>query len=828
MKIKKLILSGYTRLSLNNIHYIEYTPESKIQLILGTNGSGKSSLMKELTPLPGLPIEFNKDGYKVIEIEHLNHHYLLKNLFSGTGNKFHFLKDGEELNPGHTVTVYKELVKKEFNITPDVHDLMVGITRFHSMSSFERRTWFTKISDADYTFAIKYYNRIKEQLRDIQGAVKLNQSRLVQESGKLLKDEEEALLRLDISKLNELLTELLEKKVPTAFTKFDLDQKLKDYDVELKTLIHSLIRYRSQFQNHERYESVYEIDNDIINHATSIKVYEEAIQSLYQKAETHNNTLEALAKANNESIQSIEQTFVELTENCSQLYRQLRHDIHFDDPRESYNSLLSVYENLLDISFNLEANPDNKLYNKEVYQFEVQQQLSLNQQILALKRDQSECQNRRKELEHFKQHNETQCPKCEYKWYQGYDERTYQQVLIKESEVEKCLITATELLQKTEEKIANIKNYFNYLKVYTNITSNWSSLLPIWSYINNSRLIFNEPSKLKRLIEDLKMDLTIQIKLSEVQKRIKETEELKILIEKNENIDKEKIEQELSSINETLLVTTRSIQAKRSLHQKLLDYRKILVRIEEITTQVERLQDNKEKLYEQYIHILRRDGLNEIIQLVQLDLSKKEQILSRIDIQKAVVNNLELEITKLQEEVEVLKYAVKELSPTEGLIAKGLTGFINQFVYQINSFIRKVWLYDLELVAIEPDEADLDYKFAVKVGGKPGASDIKLTSSGMREIIDLAFKIVSSKYLKLDHGPLFLDEFGATFDPAHRQSAFFVITNLFTSSNFSQIFMISHYENSYGSMRNTDITVLCGNNIQLGKDLVVNQVAIIK
>ena len=47
MKILKLILKNYNRLFLNNIKTLELAPSKKINLILGTNGSGKSSLIQE-------------------------------------------------------------------------------------------------------------------------------------------------------------------------------------------------------------------------------------------------------------------------------------------------------------------------------------------------------------------------------------------------------------------------------------------------------------------------------------------------------------------------------------------------------------------------------------------------------------------------------------------------------------------------------------------------------------------------------------------------------------------------------------------------------------
>ena len=62
--IHKIILNNYNRFFLNNITRIEYTPKMKLQLILGSNGSGKSSLISELNPLPINKNDFQEDGYK--------------------------------------------------------------------------------------------------------------------------------------------------------------------------------------------------------------------------------------------------------------------------------------------------------------------------------------------------------------------------------------------------------------------------------------------------------------------------------------------------------------------------------------------------------------------------------------------------------------------------------------------------------------------------------------------------------------------------------------------------------------------------------------------
>jgi hypothetical protein len=194
-------------------------------------------------------------------------------------------------------------------------------------------------------------------------------------------------------------------------------------------------------------------------------------------------------------------------------------------------------------------------------------------------------------------------------------------------------------------------------------------------------------------------------------------------------------------------------------------------------------------------------------------------MVSRIDIQAALLTSIEKQIAEYQEQAEVYKIMLKELSPTEGLIAKGLINFINHFVIQMNAIIKKVWLYPLEIQPVFQldDELELDYKFQVKVNDKNDISDVSLGSSAMKEVIDMAFMRVSMKYLKLDKAPLFLDEFSVNMDSAHRKSAFNTVTDLMTNSNHSQVFLISHYEDSYGSIANADVVVLCPNNVVIPK-----------
>ena len=156
-----------------------------------------------------------------------------------------------------------------------------------------------------------------------------------------------------------------------------------------------------------------------------------------------------------------------------------------------------------------------------------------------------------------------------------------------------------------------------------------------------------------------------------------------------------------------------------------------------------------------------------------------------------------------------------------------MTSFINHFVSQLNNFIANIWLYPLKLLPIkieDDDSLDLDYKFSVVVNDDPRPSpDVAQTSTGMREVINLAFAAVSMKYLGLTNAPVFLDEFAASLDPAHRQSAYQAIDHLIESTDYSQVFLVSHYQDGYSSLSAADVLVLCDSNVQLPKHLTYNK-----
>lgn len=829
MKIESLELVGYKFLALSNIDYIKLTPENKLQLILGTNGSGKSSLMAELSPLPAVPAHYAKEGRKVIEIKHLNDHYELKSLFSSTGNKFHFIRNGEELNLGHTVTVYRELVKKHFGITQDVHDIMLGVNGFHSMSTMERRNWFTKISDADYTFAIQYYQKLKEQLRDVQGASKLVQSRLVSESEKLLDRESEAKLREEITELNKVVNLLLDLKAPVSSTSENPHSKIQHYEENLTKLSKQVKSYRAQFLNVENYRSVNDIDNDMIDVQSNINAYRLKMEELYKTIDEKQKTIDVIKKANVDSNKDIDNVIDSLEAEIASLSGNLTTGIQFDDNRQAMQALSSIQEHLISIFISVPEN-GNWTINRDAYIEMIQKQSFLTTKKADIDARIFKLINKRKELEHFKEHNQIECPKCSHVWHKGYDEAIYQQVIRDiESSAREVETVQTEI-DKLNVEIEKAKEYLEYQRAFVEVAKAWTMLNPLWKHIQETELFFKAPRQIITLMEHLRRDFLIHSDIERLVAQLQDNFKVKEVIATTETTNLQTLE---DNIEEHTRLLHRINQDVLKLSQKLSRlklYKDISLRLKSLEEQIQQNLTLRESTLNQLIDSYKRNALNDTINVVKLEISTKEQILSKIDIQKALVSDLQSQLKDYNEKVEVLKIAVKELSPSEGLIAKGLTGFINHFLNQVNKFIKKIWAYPLELLPVvaEDDGVDLDYKFPVRVNDGYGPPDVSKGSSAMKEIIDLAFKVVSVQYLGLTEAPLYLDEPSKAFDSSHRTAMFRMIDNFLLTSNFSQIFMISHFEHCYGCIKNTDITVLCSNNIVLPKDTVFNKVAVIR
>ena len=98
MKFKRLYLKGFKYLMfVGNVKELDVTDMTQIVMLSGDNGKGKSSVMRELSPYPATRTDYEKNGMKIIEIQHGKDYFVLTSDFSKTG-AHSFIRNNEELN----------------------------------------------------------------------------------------------------------------------------------------------------------------------------------------------------------------------------------------------------------------------------------------------------------------------------------------------------------------------------------------------------------------------------------------------------------------------------------------------------------------------------------------------------------------------------------------------------------------------------------------------------------------------------------------------------------------------------------------------------------
>lgn len=827
MKLASITLQGYRGFRLTQTTHFKYEPRNKTQVILGTNGSGKSSLIQQLSPLPADPNDFKSGGFKeVVYPNHRGKNYRLINEFSSSGNRYHFIEDGVELNPGFTLTVYRDLVRKKFGITPETKDVLTGVRKFTDMSINERRNWFTLINPTDYSYAIAYHKRLKDQIKTVSGALDRTKDHLVQESAKTLSEDDERVLSEQTAKTRRILEELLQHKTKPADGQQGgvFEARLGEVDYQLQGVT---------FQTREAID--YLARNNIGLDDIDTQASERQIRSLESKIASLQGTMtqqsrvldklrrqhEALSAKDGVDLEALTQTLQDLSEAIDDLHPRLRHPVAFESPQEALRAYKSILEDMTRCVSRLK---EVKHLNKED-RASLAERISLATERLKQHRDQLYTLNTEKvHLEKHRDADLVECPKCTHSWHPGYDERLYNKVLSQIQATEEAERKANTYLQTLLEDQQAASEFTSLYGTIVGLRNATPSLQSFWSAYEIS------PEHYDRFLAafgTLASDLQIHIRLQEHEARIKELNAMKAAKESTAAVDMERLTKELDEEEKAFAETSlreRTLRSELTLATEKHHHLTIAKRAhQDLIESYQRYTT----VYEQGIRVQYGRLLDEMIFALRSSLSIDERRLANASSQRAVVSSLSNQVQELTKELELLKLTQKVLCPAEGLIAQGLTGFINDFIEQMNTWIGSVWTYPMELMPIEimDDAVDLDYKFPVVVNHDydDPSLDVAKTSTGMKEIINLAFVIVSMNCLGLEDMPLFLDEFSTSFDLTHRQAAYKVIESLIDNSNYSQIFMVSHYRDGYANLQDTDFVVLCPANIDLPENCLYNE-----
>lgn len=815
MKIIELTLHRYKRLFLGGIETIRYTPEDEIQIIIGSNGSGKSSLLDELTPFPPDKNSMLSGGYKDIMIEHEKHIYHLKSIYTDKGNGKHYFEcDGVILNDGGTASAQKTLIEKHFNINSEIMDLWIGRTTFTSMPPTKRRDWIIKLSGSDLDFAMKLYSKLKSESRDAQGVVKHYAKRLAEESADINDKSRIEMLEKEIKRLTEELTAILsskEQNVPSIESiKFEIEILMREFEQQSAEVLTLNLVKPSCLSNVNN--NLHAVESYLNNIGSSLAVAEEQLSRAYKEKDNVLNTYELMAANGVNEIDELKGANKVLEKelksriNQNGLFSKIE-QVEIGELIGTYKTVKPMLIELLSTMF------DNSemFYTNEV----VKTRRAEHEELV--KKLEKFIQSRVKLLAHIELHMQTdtvECPSCKHTFKPGLISASLDALNNKLAGMNEII----EGLQKQEKELniylTGATEYSNQLKTVRRIMNENPILSPLWDLLAEENLFKVSPISHCPTIENFIITLEECYEIKELQKRFNDNNKLLDGLKNNGSavdILSNTYIQQLEDRIQTNLSTIDDLRVKYN------DISKYLKEMSKAEKSYKRCLEIKNTLIEKHdllLNAIKNKAIGELVNSKQIELAHASTNLNNIARHEAAVQEITKEKAKADIKVKDYEVLEKVLSPVDGLISKYIQNFIDVFIGDMNDIIGNIWTYPLEILSCGVDSNDVNCKFPLSIeNGYLYTQDISQGSAGQQDIINFAFKLIMGRYLGMKDFPLYLDELAPTLDEKHRFNLIKFLTLVMESGEFNQMFMISHYSSNHFAFANAEYLMLDGRNI---------------
>lgn len=778
LKFIQLIVVGYNRLALSDTKSYTITFKN-IHLILGTNGSGKSSLLELVTPLPPNRKDFIEGGFKEIIFELDTDTY---RIFS-QDNKHTVYKNSElELENAGLKTMI-DYCKDVFNITPLIHKFMLGKINITNMSLQERKEFITNISHVDYTYANKLYNNLKKKLRDEQAILKHLNNKVLSLKEYIINEDEIVKLNKKKDELTQVLYSLYSLKENTINS--------DDNHIDIKRLIDKTKQLLVQAKSINLYSRVDELNGKLhILRNDKLKLEKEKnilSDKLFEMSKMlSSNELESkLTNINLEIESKTMGRIFKVTEDEYSKYKDIWSQ-YSNDIQTILNNLLEDIFSIKDMDIDTilgNYNKHNDIYNN--YKTEADR---LKQLLDTLET---------KERDYMSISKGLCCSNCNTPIIND----KLLSILDKDK---KLKVKYREELDVIENKLFTHKQNSNPINDYRLYTTGMERIrnLKLYKFINTTDSLFNIFNNLNTIERDIRV-------YSDVLSL--ENEKGKILELSNSILDENSFKQtELEYDNVKMKIELLNIE-----EYEILNYIKMYDIINSNIVDIKKYINNSNKKRKQNIVKIKNDSIDLLINDIKLELNNLNIQIDKYNHSIREENSLQLEISKSEEDIRLLEIIISELSPSTGLIADSIKSFLLKYINEVNSIINSVWSYRLDVLAYDVNDLDkgITYRFPVKTIEADNSDDINNTSESMREIISLAFRLISLKYLGLGLYPLMIDEFGRSMDEVHLIKSYDLLENIVEESEI-QMFIIAHIKTAYTRFSNAGISIISDLNLE--------------
>lgn len=825
MIIHEIEIKDNTRLMIRGTVYIKLTFTEIHQLMIGTNGCGKSTIMQELSPLPPNGNDYLKNGYKRGVYEHNNKYYTLTSSYSVRAGKHSFIDNetGQELNEGGTQSVQRTLVGQIFNYDQALHDVLSDQIKFTDMTSLQRRDWLTRMSGSNLDYAITLFNKLRRAERDEQAVVKHLTSRLNKESDGLPTLDDLNSLETRFNSLDKLIKSFYEQRVsesmPSSTEMYEIVQsKIKTATQQAISLLQV-----DDMITKGKMRNIDELNDNISRVSHQIEMDKTRLNELYTEHNDISGLLSQTQDINNE------EQLAAFKVRLDDIYQDIKHlksttvlINHCDNAAQTYGRARGISDALNHLATELIDNTEG--YFTKQKRSDTQQAIdNFNTSINIKSR---ELKNIEHNIAHIEMTEGVKCPECNHSFRPGVSEKDLPMLKKLQLDVEAQI---TKLQEDKKLLTDYIDEYIiyrdNYLK-YSNVLNVNSDLEFINAHIKPINLLTDSP---KLIVNRLNTCLTDLDTLVKIEAYMPEVFKLEAAIEKvnsvrsNGNYTQErlnKIDNDIESIKQRNQQALSDLNAFQ--HDKQI-YLTVTEKYQLLNQSINDLNKAMEYTYKSN----KKEAIETTITKVNTDLAHVNIQLNEARNKQGVIDDITSQRERTMVRSDGFKALVNEINPTTGLIADYFKQFIVQFVEQMNIIINKVWEHNIELLPCDVNSDGITYRFPLRVNDKPyGPPDSSKGSASQVSMVNFAFKIVVMVYLGLDDYPLYLDELAPDLDEKHRINIMSFVRSFVESKRCSQMFMVSHYASGHGAFTNAEILVLDDENI-LNIPQVYNEHAVI-
>ena len=840
MRMLSIEQKGYMPYTHTGTHFLHIDFMDRVTAIMSSNGFGKSSLLREISPYPPVRTDYQKQGYVKKVFKHDAHVYELVSDFKNVSCPHSFKEDGVELNISGTSETQRDLIEEKFGITQMIEDIMSMKYRICDMRPSERKTLFSAMYPSDLTFVLEYHKQVCSQIRTLNNQIKLLRSRDTSLRGKLMskeqiedlnktRDDYNYIVNL-ADKLNLLLSS--ENERLQAMPEYHAMDSLSDEEMEifrkcnngeiLEVLNWLQERYNLLIMRHPelhlnsdlnyRGQMLNVMTNDLNDKARRIS---EENQQNIEKIKTLRDELDYFLNCKNsnkeDEKEALEKSIVYFKEQIKRLG-----DVDETDYIISEDRLERVSSFVI---------PEITTLCTELHQYAGK--LKTAQEIQSMRKDVEATSTLLSAARDAELKVQARIDQLDGRLFQlkskGYPADCMRGCGIRESLAKMIQDTEEQSryhkseLKKVQTQIIDCQNSINATK---NALQAPSLALPIierlWGILSRENLgdfvlkggtfisfLNDYCTELPNIITKLyaksnsfwtKKSYLRDLSLAEGKlETLQNAEKAMMSIEVINHAIAER-EHQLSDLHRKLVLFSQQMEDIASKKEAITNMQGCVTDMMiTIDTVMSAINYNKlrtrvafnEKIIDEHTAV--KNELNRRLREIETSISEQKNL-------HAIVEQ-EIEPTLKVLESDLIRWESVEfgLSPTKGLPFIYLVRFINRLISHVNRYIKEVWCYDMELVYLKESD-NLDFGIQVLINKSSIVKDISICSDGQKAIINLAMTLAISKERGFGTKfPLKLDEVDAPLTDEHRTNLVAMLSRLVEVGEIAQLFLVNHF-----------------------------------